>query len=203
MVFPRYKYNDFQRLKDASVYLEKILNNDIIHIIRKYFVEKEKNEISLNYLNIEKRWRQLECFTYEQLKEQYLKIPSDKRIILHSSNQFICNKKLMIETISRYERVHIDFQPVKRTSSYSDLIHHKNYDIVKQFKTIWKYNDQQLSDMYMNISKSSRPALFYWPDITKHLDKKNANIIRSHLISSLVKNVKINKNMIKDLIHTI
>lgn len=78
MVFPRYKYNDFQRLKDASVYLEKILNNDIIHIIRKYFVEKEKNEISLNYLNIEKRWRQLE---FHQTKELYFIRPTNLFVI--------------------------------------------------------------------------------------------------------------------------
>ena len=216
MLFPRYQYNDYYKFKDASVFLQTILTNDVIQIIHSYMRPNEDTALfSLHYLNVEKRWRQLECLSYQQLNNLYSKIPSDKRIILYSTQnytntglslaQIICNKKLMIETISRYERVNIVYHPLKRTSSCSDLQNNDSFSLVQQFRKIWKSNHQELSNIYlkMNVSNRCKPALYYWPDDTKHLDEKNADIIRSHLITSLFKNVKINKTIVQELLHTV
>lgn len=217
MRFRRYQYNDLQKFKDVSVYLENILNMDIVQMIKTYMkIGEEKALFTLNYLNIDKRWKQLECLNYSELEGLYLKIPSDQRIILYympnftntesSIEQITRNMKLMIETISRYERVNIKTQTLKRTSSCSDIQKETKPDnVVKQFRKIWESNEQDLSNMYLKLklNRPCRELLYFWPHYTKYIDEKNTNVIRRYLISCLYKNVKIKKDMLKDLVHTI
>jgi len=196
-MFPRFKYSDIEKFKDALFYLQIYLTNDVIKIIKLHFQTYIENDLIIHhYFNIEKRWKKLENLNQTTLELQYLNIPENERIVLfHEKNynnthltefQKLKNRYFMIESISSYERKRIKLHVFRRTKSYSNITAKTN--IYQKYKKIWENDEIYLSNLLIEFQIKGYiiPSLYYWPDYTKHVDEKNKEIARN-FISSIIR----------------
>jgi|DEB0MinimDraft_4_1074332.scaffolds.fasta_scaffold06965_3 hypothetical protein len=193
-MFPRFKYSDYEKFKDALLYLEKYLTTDVIQYIKLHIPTYiEKDSIKPHYFNIEERWNILESFDDKTLKQHYENLPENEKIVLFCEKnynnsgltpyQVIKNRSYMIESISRYENKQIISYDLKRTKSCSNILEKTN--IYQEYKSIWEMDDICLSNSMIKFKTKGfeKPALYLWPDLIQHIDEKNKEFARNFIAS--------------------